>query len=100
MDISVAGAHWPQYRTKVGSDGIEDVGAEGQTPRGIADQGGENIARAQRVTDRRAQSFLAFAKEDAAVNLAGAIEGGKLFVQHARQKHRAEGIGVSIADGR
>ena len=50
--------------------------------------------------DGSAESFLAFAEEDAPVDLAGAIEGGKLLIQHARQKHGAEGFDIVIADRR
>src|SRR5437867_2907628 len=86
VDVSIPGAHWAQSRAEISSDRIKDIGAKSQSASGIADQWRENIALAEGVADRRAESFLAFAEKDAAVNLAGAIKGGKLFIQHPRQK--------------
>ena len=96
VDVAVARAHRPQRRSQVSPHRIQDRLAKRQPPRPVADERREDVALAQGQPHRNAQGFLAASEEDAAMDLAHAIEARELVVQDARQQHQPVRLHVRI----
>src|SRR4051812_33577444 len=97
MHVSVAGPHRSERRSEISSNSIQNRFAERETSGAVADQGRKNIAVAEGKTDGYAESFLAAAEENAAVDLAGSIKAGEFFVENSREQHEAIRPEVRIA---
>jgi hypothetical protein len=87
MHIAFTPAHRAVDRTEVGADGVQHGFTERKPAGRVTDKGGKHIAFPERNTDGRAQGFLTATKEHPAMDFAGAVKRGKLFVQQPRAQH-------------
>jgi hypothetical protein len=80
MHIAVAPAHRAQRRAEVGAHRLKDGFPEGQTARGVADEGRVDVALAQGGRHGHAQRLLAPAQEDAPDDLPAPVKTGEFLV--------------------
>jgi hypothetical protein len=97
VDIAVATTHGAKGGAEIGADGIEDRLAESEAPGTVANQGRKNVAFAQGKANGDAESLLAAAKKDAAMDFAHAVKAGEFIVENAGQEHDAVRLDVLIA---
>ena len=97
MNIAFAPAHRSQGRAHIGAHSIDNGFTKRQTPRSIADQGRKDISFEQGHSCCGADSLLAFAKKDAAVDLATAIQACHLLIENTRLQHETKCLHALLA---
>ena len=96
VDVAVTRAHRTQQRSQISPHRIQDGLPKRQPSRAVPNERREDIALAQGQPHRHAQGLLAAAQENAAVDLAHAIEARELVVQDARHQHQPVRLHVRI----
>src|SRR5882762_4253228 len=97
MNVAVPPAHWPQRRSEVRADGIEDRFTESQPCGCVPNQRCENVALSQRQPYGGAQGFLAPPQEDPAKNFPHAPQTGELVVQKPGQNHNPVRLDIRVS---
>jgi hypothetical protein len=94
VDVTVAAAHRPEFRTKISACRVEQRLAEGSASRLIADERRKDIALPERQAARGADGLLATAEVDAADDHAAAVERAEFVLENSRLQHDAEGFEI------